>query len=71
MGNLWSKISRYANSNSLMSGTTAKVDMVTFFRDETLIPFPTPRFTNEQYIKITCVQLSNKILPTWFTSNAL
>ena len=31
-----------------MIGTTAKINVVAFFRDETLILFPTPRFTYEQ-----------------------
>ena len=38
------KISRYANSNVLMSGTTAQTDVLAFSRDETFIPFPDATF---------------------------
>ena len=55
MCNLCSEFGRNANSNTLMIGTTAKIDVMTFFRREAFISVPTPRFTNEQQIKIRVV----------------
>ena len=71
MNSMWNKIRRNAISNTLTNRTTAEKDVLTFFRDDCPILFPTPHFTNKQQIKMTCVQLSSEVFPTWVTPNAL